>query len=89
MMPIPLDAPEVLNREFLEIRARILQVAAALDRMGRATGSLGDDPRRRKIDEGLQALLAADDSRAERVQQLFSLPFDPKWKDQFALSRPT
>src|SRR5438034_97857 len=31
-MPIPLDAPEVLNREFPEIRARLLQLAAALDR---------------------------------------------------------
>ena len=38
-MPIPLDAPEVLNREFPEIRARLLQLAAALDRMDRADGS--------------------------------------------------
>jgi hypothetical protein len=88
MMPIPLDAPEVLNREFLEIRARILQVAAALDRMDRAAGSLADDPRRRKIDEGLHALLGADGNRAERIQQLFSLPYDARWKDQFALNRP-
>ena len=33
-MPIPLDAPEVLNREFLEVRARLLHLAAALDRLG-------------------------------------------------------
>ncbi len=89
MMPIPLDAPEVLNREFLEIRARILQVAAALDRMDRAAGSLAGDPRRRKIGEALQTLLAVEGNRAERVQQLFSLPFDPKWKEQFALNRTT
>ena len=43
-MPIPLDAPEVLQREFLEIRARLLQVAASLDRLGRAEGSVADDP---------------------------------------------
>ena len=39
-MPIPLDKPEVLNREFLEIRARLLQVAASLDRLDRADGSV-------------------------------------------------
>ena len=31
-MPIPLDAPEVLDREFLEVRARLLQVAAVVGR---------------------------------------------------------
>jgi hypothetical protein len=35
-MPIPLDATEVLNREFLEIRAKLLEIAAALDRLDRA-----------------------------------------------------
>ena len=30
-MPIPLDAPEVLNREFLEVRAKILEIAAVID----------------------------------------------------------
>src|SRR5438105_3688541 len=34
-----LTAPEVLNREFLEIRSKILELAAALDRIARADGS--------------------------------------------------
>jgi hypothetical protein len=88
MIPIPLDAPEVLNREFFEIRARILQIAAALDRMDRAGGSLASDGRRKKIDEGLTALLSGDSNRAELVQQLFSLAYDSQWKEKFALSRP-
>ena len=44
-MPPLLSAPEVLNREFLEIRCKILELAAAFDRLERADGSLNDDPR--------------------------------------------
>lgn len=79
-MPIPLDAPEVLEREFLEIRARLLHVAASLDRLDRADGSVADDPRRDKIRRAL-AILAADDAqRAEKIQLLFSRPYDANWK---------
>jgi hypothetical protein len=85
-MPIPLDAPEVLNREFPEIRARLLQLAAALDRMDRATGSPEADPRRQKIREALAILLEAGPDRAERMQLLFSLPYDPDWKQQFSMT---
>ncbi|HKD37555.1 MAG TPA: hypothetical protein VKB78_12170 [Pirellulales bacterium] len=82
-MPIPLDAPEVLNRELPEIRARLLQLAAALDRMDRATGSPDVDPRRQKIREALAILLESGPDRAERMQLLFSLPYDPEWKIKF------
>jgi hypothetical protein len=82
-MPIPLDAPEVLNREFPEIRARLLQLAAALDRMERAAGSAESDPRLPKIREALSILAEPGSSRAERLQLLFSLPYDPDWKERF------
>ena len=87
-MPIPLDAPEVLNREFPEFRARLLQLAAALDRMDRAAGTPEGDPRRQKIRDALAILL--DDSapnRAERLQLLFSLPYDEDWKNDFKMVR--
>ena len=89
MMPIPLDAPEVLNREFLEIRARILQVAAAW------TAWIGPPDRWlaiRGAAKSARPCKPCSPSRAigqSRVQQLFSLPFDPKWKEQFALNRTT
>jgi hypothetical protein len=47
---------DVLNREFLEVRAKILELAAALDRLDRAAGELGDDPRMSRIARGLAAL---------------------------------
>jgi hypothetical protein len=87
-MPIPLDAPEVLNREFPEIRARLLQLAAALDRMDRAAGTSEGDPRRQKIREALAILLGdSAPDRAERLQLLFSLPYDESWKQDFELNR--
>jgi hypothetical protein len=84
-MPIPLDAPEVLQREFLEIRARLLQVAASLDRLGRAEGSVADDPRLAKIHEALAILADGQPDRAERIQLLFSRAYDSQWQATFKL----
>jgi hypothetical protein len=82
-MPIPLAAPEVLDREYLEVRARLLQVAATLDRIDRAEGTVAADPRLGKIRAGLEVLLDGADRRAERIQLLFSLPYDEHWQEQF------
>ena len=85
-MPIPLEAPEVLNREFLEIRARLLQIAASLDRLDRAAGSVEDDPRLAKIREALAILEDESADRAERIQLLFSRPYEPAWRAAFKLA---
>lgn len=82
-MPIPLDAPEVLNREFLEIRARLLHVAASLDRLDRAEGSVLGDPRLEKICQALSILAAGESGRAEKIQLLFSRPYDADWMAAF------
>jgi hypothetical protein len=84
-MPIPLDAPEVLEREFLEIRARLLHLAASLDRLERAEGTVESDPRLAKIREALQVLLAPQGDRAERIQLLFSRPYQNDWRAALAM----
>ena len=84
-MSDPLEASDVLNREFPEIRAWLLQIGAALDRMERGIGSVADDPRRKSIDDALRLLLASGADRAEQIQLLFSLRYDPNWKQEFAL----
>ncbi|MEN1680631.1 MAG: hypothetical protein AAGJ46_13665 [Planctomycetota bacterium] len=76
---------EVLDHEYLPVRAKLLEVAASLDRVARAEGASADDPRRRQIDEALKLLLEDGDSRAERMQLLFSLPYDDGWRDRFGL----
>lgn len=86
-MTVPLPATEVLNREFLEIRARILELASALDRIDRAEGAVGNDPRMGRIEHGLAALRRSTPDRAEQVQMLFSLPYDANWQTSLAISR--
>ena len=82
-MSNPLSAPEILDREFLEVRAKLLQVAAVLDRFDRATGSIDEDPRLGKIYQAIEMLMADEEGRAEKLQLLFSRPYDPQWRSKF------
>jgi hypothetical protein len=82
-MPIPLDAPEVLNREFLEIRARLLQIAASLDRLDRSSGSVEDDERLAMIGQALAILSGPNALRAEQIQLVFSRPYAANWQAAF------
>jgi hypothetical protein len=77
---MPLDAAQVLDKEYLELRAKILEIGASLDRLDRSPGKVGGDPRLALIRDGLRELLAGEDGRAERIQLLFSLPYDGDWK---------
>jgi hypothetical protein len=79
-MTAPLTAPEILNREFLEIRCKILDLAASFDRLRRAEGSLDDDPRLARLHEALTIVREEAHDRAEQVQMLFSRPYDENWQ---------
>jgi hypothetical protein len=78
----PLPAAQALDRHFLEARAKLLDLAAILDRIGRGTGSSGvaTDPRLDKIRQALEVLRDPSGGRAERIQQIFSLDYDPAWE---------
>jgi hypothetical protein len=76
---LPLTAPAVLNREFLELRAKILELAASFDRLDRAEGAVADDARVAKLRRGLEIVLSDEADRAERVQLLFSRPYNEDW----------
>ena len=73
----------VLDREFLEIRAKILQLAAALDRIDRSDEPNPSDLRIKRIRAGLEVLVGDHSRRAEQVQMIFSREYDPQWKNQF------
>jgi len=79
-MPTPLAANELLDREFLNIRARLIDMAAALDRIDRAEGAVGADPRLGQIRQSLQVLSADSADRAARIQMIFSLPYREDWQ---------
>ena len=75
-------AGQVLDREFLPLRAKLLEFAAALDRIDRSGGACEDDLRIEQIRLAIATLLGPDDDRAEQIQLLFSRPYDDEWQDK-------
>jgi hypothetical protein len=78
----PLEAPRALDAYFLEARAKLLDLAAILDRIGRGAGggTVDEDLRLAKVRQALEVLHDRGGGRAERVQQIFSLDYDPAWE---------
>ncbi len=78
-----LNATELLDREFLEVRHRIIDVAAALDRWGRAEDAVAieSDSRVHNIRKAIQLLAEPAESRAAAVQMLFSDAYEENWRD--------
>jgi hypothetical protein len=76
----------VFNEEFLPVRAKLLEVAAALDRVDRSDGSLANDPRRTQIQAAIQVLLRPEDDRAEQIQLIFSRQYDHDWREKFTVT---
>ncbi len=81
---LPLPAPEkIFDETFLTMRSKLIDIAAALDRIDHAAeGGEIDDPRRDRIDEAIRILLddAQPAERAKRLQHLFSRPYDAQWR---------
>lgn len=80
-MSSELPADEILNREFLVARAKVLEIAATFDRIDRAEGSVENDPRMASLQKAIQLLMeqGAKD-RAEQVQMIFSKNYEEDWK---------
>jgi len=78
----PLPAAKALDTYFLEARCKILEVAAILDRIGRGRDSaaLENDARVAKVREALEVLADHSGGRAERIQKVFSLDYEPNWE---------
>ncbi len=71
-MPPSATVPTTLDSEFLGIRCRLIELAAAMDRIDRRDGP-SDDPRLAQIRRGLEIVASDGPGRAERVQVAFSL----------------
>jgi hypothetical protein len=91
---------QVIDRHHLEVRAKLLELAAVLDRLDRARESLSDgagevgqvaeesvDPRVALWQRSLEVLQepTATADRAERLQLLFSRVYSPQWRSEWAL----
>ena len=78
------DSP-TLDREFLPIRAKILEIAAALDRIERTDGLPAGDDRMKQIAQSIELLGGPDSNRARAVQMIFSLPYNESWRNDFGV----
>jgi hypothetical protein len=86
-MSAPQSSREIMDREYLPTRAKILEVAAALDRVARAADGTFDDPRWSQLRAALELVLEQDDDRAEQVQLLFSRPYDAQWQSTLGVKK--
>ncbi len=84
-MPDGMNAGDVLDREYLEMRARIVELAACMDRMDRGEGDVDGDARLETLVHGIQILFEDNPGRAERVQLLFSRTYEENWQQQFGI----
>lgn len=76
----PMPAARVMDQFFLEARSKLLDLAAILDRLDRGDGTTAADPRLERIRKAALILLEQGSGRAEKIQQLFSLDYDPNWQ---------
>ncbi|MDX1962492.1 MAG: hypothetical protein SFX18_05020 [Pirellulales bacterium] len=81
-LPRLLPAADLLNQEFLILRAKALELAAGLDRLERA-GDVTGDPRYQRLLRAIADLPGGGANRAERCQLTFSLPYHADWQQTF------
>lgn len=83
-MPARLSAAHYVDREFLSIRCRLIEIAAALDRIDSGEGceAAQRDARLGRIREAARLLADESADRARRVQMLFSLPYQEDWRSE-------
>ena len=70
--PTPLTKRAVVDRYFLEHRAKVIDIAAFLDRIARAQGEGADDYRRAALEACCAILTDGKPERARRVLELLS-----------------
>lgn len=83
-------ADQILDETFLEVRAKLLEIAATLDRIDRASDEgqpLTDRsvPQREQLDEAIRICLSEGPDRAERLQKLFSREYQADWRAQMQI----
>lgn len=80
-MPVSTPLPTILDRVYLDVRARLLEVAASLDRIDRAEDAAETqrDPRMEQILKAIQILKTGRLDRAEQIQLTFSDPYVSNW----------
>ncbi len=75
------NSEQVVEQEYLQIRAKILEVAAFLDRLHPSVElSTASESKLELLRRGCELLLDAEADKATRVQLLFSRQYDVQWR---------
>ena len=80
-------AQQVIADDFLIARAKILELAATLDRIERATGDVEDSKQLNLLVQGMHILCDEEVDKARRVQLLMSRQYDPIWQSNMSVSK--
>ncbi|MGD9634848.1 MAG: hypothetical protein AB7G28_24295 [Pirellulales bacterium] len=82
-----MQSAPILEQEFLPLRAKLLEIAAALDRLDRSDEVVQREPRLQKIRTAIELLLTAEGDRAEQLQLVFSRAYEGDWQSKFGLAK--
>jgi len=74
------------EQEFLPLRAKLLEIGAALDRLERAGELEGREPRAAKIRTAIESLFSSGGDRAEQIQLVFSRPYEDDWRENYQMT---
>jgi hypothetical protein len=80
-------AAQIIADEFLIARAKILELAATLDRLDRADGDIENSKQLVLLSQGMQILCDSEADKAKRVQLLMSRQYEPEWIEKMAIRR--
>ncbi len=81
-----MQAVPLIEQEFLPLRAKLLEIGAALDRLEREAALGSRDQRGTKIRAAIEALLESGCDRAEQIQLIFSRPYEDDWRETLLLA---
>lgn len=81
------SAEQIVSDEFMIARAKILELAATLDRIERATGDVDGSRPMQLLVQGMNILCDDEVEKVKRVQLLMSRQYEPQWQSHMAMEK--
>ncbi|MFN3192507.1 MAG: hypothetical protein ACE361_18485 [Aureliella sp.] len=82
---MPRSAQQVLEQEFLQTRAKILELAAFFDRLQEAPKDEVNEEQLQLLKKGCEILTSDSQNKAAEVQLLFSQEYNENWRKDYSL----
>ncbi len=81
------SAEKIIADDFMIARAKIVELAATLDRIERAQGEIADSNQMQLLMQGMHILCDDEIEKTKRVQLLMSRQYDPQWQAQMSIAK--